>query len=1019
MKKALSALLALLMLLACFASCQKQEGTTDDSSADVPGDTSGDAVIDGERSETIVSIGKSYTPSYAPGDNYPDSYGTELCDGIYVSGTPSYNDARFSGWASSNGALSVTFDMGEDSKRLYKFGVSYYATQNVGIGPLASGRVYVSDDGENWSRTPNFIVPVYEENTVQQAWVTLETPVDAKYVRFYLRGASAWLFLDELIVIADVSSSSLHTKYLEELGAAYSGNHLSASDLAVGSGNVSRNLDQINVTQGRSYVTSRKPGATFPDSGNLLTDGAEPGANYESGAFVGFEGGEAMTIDVNLGKTVDGLSDFTVSMYQQASLRQLLPYYVDFYISQDGNSYERIGRVYAPEDLTVTSFTFGLHLAKGFSAKAVRFELAASDSDLFLIEEVSASYYGDTTVVPLYPPLELPEVTEPLYWPNPSTVNTNLVAGLSYQITSGTPLEYSAEIDANTLASAGVLTDGKYSPNLIYNNGYWNRTRNGGTRNIYFDLGYNSSITGLKVNYLQYRSYAIVAPATTNLYLSEDGVSWYSVGLAPCSPTGDEGIVSAELTLDAPIEARFICVSSANNPHTYTDEIEIYGTQAITSDTRKLSELGLFPSVTNQFMAPSEDILGGLADLALMYYNVVNLDEDFILPYVAYLGQDGEILDTMFDGLLFLPSGAMPSGGLAHEAGASNPTVLSDWLYQFEQDFKEGQHFDAANKATGRLKEALNLPSDYKVKVYATIFYPHLTATNFGDIDGDGVSENFSKLEDRVKTISYYMDMYLKRFAEEGYENISLEGFYWYAESVQDEASDVQTLPAISKEAAAKGTQIFWIPYFTARGYSNWSSYGFSTACMQPNYVFKQTTPTSQIYRAAEYIHSLGMGIEIEVDNSSLSQQEFYRRYMKYLGYGIEAGYMKDCIHMYYQAHDVFYQACYGDTVMSRNIYDTTYGFIKGTLSGPEKIQDLSVSCEAGKYVQGNLLEGIEGMYIAELTLSAEHGSVTVDENGGYVYVPHEGFTGKDTFTFHYSNYLTWSEDTTVTVQVG
>ena len=161
------------------------------------------------------------------------------------------------------------------------------------------------------------------------------------------------------------------------------------------------------------------------------------------------------------------------------------------------------------------------------------------------------------------------------------------------------------------------------------------------------------------------------------------------------------------------------------------------------------------------------------------------------------------------------------------------------------------------------------------------------------------------------------------------------------------------------------------------------------------------------------------MGIEIEVDNISLNQKEFYKRYMKYLGYGIEAGYMKDCIHMYYQAHDVYNEACYSKEEMARSVYDTTYGFIKGTLAAPEKLQDRSVSCDADSYVQGNLLEGVEGMHIAELTLSAEHGSVTVDENGGFLYIPYEGFTGTDTFTFRYSNYLSWSGETTVTVQVG
>lgn len=1024
MKRFVSALLAFLLLLLCFVSCAEQGESTDDSDTDISvetsAETSDDEALTGEKRETVVSISKPYTTSYKPGEGYPDTHGTELCDGIYASEGASYTDAGFSGWLCSNGVLSVTFDMGEDSKRLYKFGVSYYAIKVDGIGPLSSGHVYLSDDGENWTRTSAFTLPAYEAVTTQQAWITLETPVDARYVRFDLKGSNAWLFLDELTVIADVSGSSLHANYLEQLDAAYNGNHISESDLKTGHTSVSRELELINATQGKSYRTNRPAVKTFPDSGRLLTNGNETGAGYESGAFVGYEGGEALTIDIDLGKTVEGLSDFALAMYQQAGLRQMLPYYVDFYISEDGKTYDKIGRVYAPNDLTVTNFTFELHFAKGFSARSVRFELSASDSTLFLIEEASACYYGTTVSDPLYPPLELPEVTETFYRPNPSSRVTNLVAGLPYQITSQTELRYADEIDANTLASAGVLTDGKYSPSLTFNNGYWNRTRNGNARNVYFDLGYNSSVTGFKINYLQYRPYAILAPAVTDLYLSEDGVIWYSAGAANCSTLEDTGTVTAELTLEVPREARFVCVSFANAPHTYADEIEVYGTQAITGRTRKLDELErAYPDAPKRFMPPSENILEGVADLALLYYNRVIWDEEHILPYVAYLDADGNIRDTLFDGLLFLPSGAMPSGGLAHEAGADNPTVLSDWLYQFEQDFKEGRHFDAADKVTARVKEELHLPADYKVKVYATIFYPHLTATNFGDIDGDGVSEDFSKAEDRIKAISCYMDMYLARFAEEGYENISLAGFYWFAESVQDKVNDGVTLPAVAEKAAAKGTQIFWIPYFSASGYADWNGYGFATACMQPNYVFNTNTPTSQIYKAVELIRNFGMGIEIEIETPALMQEAFYKRYMKYLGYGIEAGYMKDCIHMYYQGHQVFYDACYADTELARNLYDTTYGFIKGTLTAPEKLEDFTVSCAAGKYVQGSLLDGVGDLNMAELTLSAEHGSVTVDAKGNYLYVPYEGFTGEDSFTFHYTNFLTWSEETTVTVRVG
>lgn len=1025
MKKVLSLLLALLLLALPLASCTSGDDTSSENPSEGTenSDTSGDA-NSVDRRETVVSIGKSYTVSLAADPKYEDSFGTELCDGIYADIGASYSDTKFAGFALGGGTLDIIFDMGEDSSNIYKFGISFLNTTEAGLGKLGTSRVYYSNDlEEKWTRAGVFAVPNAEQGKTQQVWLTLPESIEARYIRFSLKGTSAWLFLDELTVIADTVGSSLHANYLTQLEAAYNGNHLSAGDIKAGSASVDRGAELLSATKGKYYTTSYLPNTMFPDTNNaLLTDGNEPGASMESGAFAGYDGGKELTIDIPLGNAVEGLSEFSLSMFQQANLRYMLPYYVDFYISADGSNYDRIGRVYAPNDLMVTNFTFALHLNKGFTAKAVRFVLAETDAAAFLVEEADASYYGVNNVAPLYPELSLPTVTEPTYKQGASTKVVNLAAGLPYQITSGTQLDYATESEHNTQASAGVLTDGKYSPNTVYNNGYWNRTRNGGSRSVYFDLGYNASITGFKIDYLQFSSYAIYAPSSTNLYLSVDGVNWYSAGVASCLPDNAAGSVPAELTLETPYEARFVCLTFACTPHSYADEIEIYGSEAITGETVKLSDSGLQVATKYQYMAPNENILGGVKDMALIYYGATDLDEDFFLPYVAYLDAEGNIKDTLFDGFLFLPTVAgrqLPSGGQPHEASADNPTLLVDWLYQFEADFTEGQHFDALNKTAAKVKEALSLPSDYKLKVYATIMYPNVTATDFGDIDGDGVSEDLSKTEDRLKVLDLYMQMYLDRFAKENYANISLDGFYWFAESISNQAADVITLPAAAAIAKEKGTQIFWIPYYVASGYSNWNSFGFTAAYMQPNYVFKLTTPVSQLYSAASLIKNLGMGVEIEVNGASIGQLSYYRRYMRYLGYGAEAGYMTESIHAYYQDVTVYYDACYSGTEMGRSLYDATYGFIKGTLKAPEKLPDVTATCEAGGVLHGELLEGLEGYNMAELTLSAEHGSVTVDETGGYWYVPYEGFTGTDTFTFHYSDYLMWSAETTVTVTVG
>ena len=290
MKKLLSALLALVLLFS-FAACGGNDGETSDAeteSGETSGDVSGGEAVAIEH-ETVVSIGKSYTTSIAADSKYEDTFGTELCDGVYADVGSSYGDAKFAGFAVSSSSLDVTFDMGEDFRQLYKFGVSFLNTTEAGIGGLGLSRVYYTDDLEGkWTRGPLFRIAPDQQSEVQLAWATLDAPVDARYVRFSLKGTAAWLFLDELIVISNTEGSSLTANYLTQLDAAYSENRLSADDLLAGSVDIARDDTLVSATKEKSYTVSRAAGTLFPDTDSKLrTDGAEAGATYESGAFAG------------------------------------------------------------------------------------------------------------------------------------------------------------------------------------------------------------------------------------------------------------------------------------------------------------------------------------------------------------------------------------------------------------------------------------------------------------------------------------------------------------------------------------------------------------------------------------------------------------------------------------------------------------------------------------------------------------------------------------------------------------
>ena len=72
----------------------------------------------------------------------------------------------------------------------------------------------------------------------------------------------------------------------------------------------------------------------------------------------------------------------------------------------------------------------------------------------------------------------------------------------------------------------------------------------------------------------------------------------------------------------------------------------------------------------------------------------------------------------------------------------------------------------ALEEAAGEAKKALGLGDDYKYKVSLTLYYPSTHVTSFGDVDGDGVSENLSKISDRFKVMEWYIKKIRATFDE-------------------------------------------------------------------------------------------------------------------------------------------------------------------------------------------------------------------------------------------------------------
>jgi hypothetical protein len=158
--------------------------------------------------------------------------------------------------------------------------------------------------------------------------------------------------------------------------------------------------------------------------------------------------------------------------------------------------------------------------------------------------------------------------------------------------------------------------------------------------------------------------------------------------------------------------------------------------------------------------------------------------------------------------------------------------------------------------------------------------------------------------------------------------------------------------------------------------------------------------------------------VEIEHSYQALSDPLFVRNYMLYLYYGAITGYMEEATHIYYADLTNFVQMAYSDQPLARLQYDATYQFIQGTLKPtPDKAEDLLCTGKKDTMLEGTLNQE-NGLYLYTPVSDAAHGYVVLAIDGSFRYFPDKGFTGTDSFTYTYNNYMGESEVCTVKITV-
>ena len=792
---------------------------------------------------------------------------------------------------------------------------------------------------------------------------------------------------------------------------------------------VNRALRSQELAKGCSYTSSVPASDQYKDNGSLLTDGILA-TDFSTEQWAGYMRPQGLQLVLDLGELKADLADFTVHALRLTDYGIGTPATVCFEVSEDGENYTKLGQVYRPSGETVHGIVaYGLKLKDPVSARYVRFTFGASDSSWLFLGELSVLrylpdspdvglYYGDAT---------LPEVDPEDYWPSSeqNDKKINLIAGKHPYVSSEEEINDSRATEYyNSIEALPKLTDGELGVRAVYSDPALVHFTGSMGRTVTFDLGHTSAVTGFMIRFLKEDSSGVIPPRQLAVYVSADGQNWEKLYDEENNPQGTNIYQNIEFSFDSTYKARFVRFRFSVSSHVFCDEIRVYGTTAIPEDAKKPVHTVEEEPEDLGYVMP-EDFLG-VHNVLLSYHcspdaegnhgeNALITVEEY-LPHVGYYDQSGKLMDTFFDGFLFLPYTSFHYG----DYGKS----FEGWQFYVDDIYTKDRNMDALNQAVGIVADELKL-EDYKCTVFTSILYafPKLennSLNNFGDVDGDGVIDSFSNIENRKKAIKWIIDEEYNRFLEGNYGNLEFGGFYWFEEFLQLGDPDEKELTLYASEYVhSLGLKLFWIPWYCASGYDKWQEYGFDVACMQPNYMFGNKDNPNVLRLTAEKTHKLGMCVEIEMN--SVNNAAEVRRYMEYLAAGAKYGYM-DAVKMYYQGGvpGAFYAGYESTDPFKRAVYDMTYLFAKERFTAEipaYTVGKTEYACKDG-LINGSLAPESESPYRLELSVSPSHGDLRLNSDGTFTYYAHEGFTGIDQFAVVLDYAYTTTPEIVVTVTV-
>lgn len=337
-------------------------------------------------------------------------------------------------------------------------------------------------------------------------------------------------------------------------------------------------------------------------------------------------------------------------------------------------------------------------------------------------------------------------------------------------------------------------------------------------------------------------------------------------------------------------------------------------------------------SACADYCPPSSPQSGGMRDIMLAYVGRGVWGVDDFAPYVAHLDRQGRPTDWFYDSFLFLMYGGAPSGG-SYYNGTAN---LADWKAYLDILFDPDHCLAALDRSVALAGRELG---DQSRVLPIIIMIPYLSRNpgQFGDCDGDGVTEDSARDADRTKAFRWLVDEFRRRFQLGAFPHLKLWGFYWMNEGMS--RADEGVVRATADYLHSLDLGFHWIPWFRAPGVERWRELGFDFVIMQPNYAFMSVpqgavaADEDRLAQNAFLADALGMGVEMELDYATDKDPGQRLELQAYLNHGAPeaSGYMERAVRAYYQSTDTIARLYRSDLPACNRLYDDLYAFHKGT----------------------------------------------------------------------------------------